>query len=97
MVRSELLEKLVQAHPHLPRHVVELALEAILNEITARLAQGHRVELRRFGNFTCRVREARMGRNPRTGEPVFMETRQILHFRAGRHILDRLNRSTLPG
>ena len=78
MVRSELLEKLVHAHPHLPRHVVELALEAILNEITARLAQGHRVELRRFGNFTCRVREARMGRNPRTGEPVFMETRQIL-------------------
>lgn len=97
MVRSELLEKLLQAHPHLPRHAVERALEAILNEITARLAQGHRVELRKFGNFTCRVREAQMGRNPRTGEPVFMETRQILHFRAGGHILDRLNRPTLPG
>ena len=97
MVRSELLEQLLQAHPHLPRHAVEAAFDTILNEIADCLAQGHRVELRRFGNFTCRVREARMGRNPRTGEPVFMETRQILHFRAGRHILDRLNRLTLPG
>ena len=94
MVRSELLEKLVQAHPHLPRHVVELALEAILNEITARLAQGDRVELRKFGNFTCRVREARMGRNPRTGEAIVVERKQILRFRAGGHILERLNRPT---
>lgn len=55
MVRSELLEKLLQAHPHLPRHMVEPALDTILNEITDRLAQGHRMELRKFGNFTCKI------------------------------------------
>lgn len=46
MVHSELLAKLLQAHPHLPRHVVERALDAMLDAITAGLAQGHRIELR---------------------------------------------------
>ena len=94
MVRSELLEQLLQAHPHLPRHAVEAAFDTILNEIADCLAQGHRVELRKFGNFTCRVREARMGRNPRTGEAIVVERKQILRFRAGGHILERLNRPT---
>ena len=96
MVRSELLEKLLLAHPHLPQHAVEAALDTILNEITNRLAQGHRVELRKFGNFTCRVREARMGHDPRTGEAIVVERKQILRFRAGGHILERLNRPTAP-
>ena len=94
MVRSELLEQMLQAHPHLPRHAVEAALDTILNEITDRLAQGHRVELRRFGNFTCRVRESRVGRNPKTGEAIVVRRKQILRFRAGGHILERLNRPT---
>ncbi len=97
MVRSELLERLLEAHPHLPRHAVELALDAMLNAITAGLAQGHRIELRKFGNFSCRVSEARMGRNPRTGEAVSVERKQILRFRAGGHILERFNRPTTPG
>ena len=94
MVRSELLEKLLLARPHLPRHVVEPALDTILNEVTDRLAKGHRVELRKFGTFTCRIRDARMDRNPKTGEAVSMESRQVLHFRAGRYLLERLNRPT---
>lgn len=97
MVRSELLEKLIKTNPHLPRHAVELALDTILSEITDRLAQGHRVELRRFGNFTCKIRNPRMGRNPRTGEAVSVESKQILRFRAGKHILERLNRPTTRG
>lgn len=96
MIRSELLEKLLQAHPHLPRHMVQPALDTILNEITDRLAQGHRVELRKFGNFTCKIREARMGRNPKTGEALHIESTQVLRFRAGGHILERLNRPTTP-
>jgi len=94
MVRSELLEKLRQAHPHLPRHAIDPALDAMLNAITAGLAQGHRIELRKFGNFTCRISDARMGRNPRTGETVSVARKRILRFRAGGHILERLNRPT---
>ena len=97
MIRSELLEKLLQAHPHLPRHMIQPALDTILNEIADRLAQGHRVELRKFGNFTCKVREARTGRNPKTGETIHVESKQILRFRAGGHLLERLNRSTTLG
>lgn len=96
MVRSELLEKLLEAHPHLPRHAVEPALDAILNAITTGLERGHRIELRKFGNFTCKVREARKGRNPKTGEAISVARKQVLRFRAGGHILGRLNRSTAP-
>ncbi|WP_042246962.1 HU family DNA-binding protein [Paracoccus sp. PAMC 22219] len=97
MVRSELLEKLLQAYPHLPRHVMQPALDTILNEITDRLAHGHRVELRKFGNFTCKIREARMGRNPKTGEALHFKSTQVLRFMAGGHILERLNRPPTPG
>lgn len=97
MVRSQLIERLVETHSHLPPPVLEAALNAILNEITNSLAAGDRVELRRFGSFTCRIRPAQMGRNPRTGQPVFMERKQVLHFKAGRYLLNRLNRPTTPG
>lgn len=97
MIRSELMEKLLLAHPHLPRQVVEAALDTILNEITDCLAQGHRVELRGFGSFSSKVREARMGRNPRTGEPLAVSPKRHMHFRASRQILERLNSPTTPG
>lgn len=96
MVRSELLEKLLQAHPHLPRHAVEPALDAILNAVTTGLARGHRIELQKFGNFTCKVREARTGRNPKTGKAISVARKQVLRFKAGGHILERLNRSNAP-
>lgn len=91
MIRSELLERLRQAYPHLPRSVVELALETILNEITDRLAQGHRAELRGFGNFSTRIWEARISRDPRTGEPVEVPPKRHLRFRASKLLQERLN------
>ena len=97
MIRSHLLEQLFQAHPHLPRHVVETALNTILDEIAESLSQGHRVELRGFGSFSSKVRVARVGRNPRTGEPVDVPPKRHMHFRASRQLLERLNRLTAPG
>ena len=97
LLRSQLIAKLVETHSHLPRPVVEAALNAILNAITTGLAHGHRVELRKFGNFTSKVQEARMASDPRTGEAVSVERKRILRFRAGGHILDRLNHPTTPG
>ena len=97
MIRSELIGKLVETHPHLSRSVVEAALNAILNEITDSLAQGQRVELRKFGNFTCRVSEPRMGRDPRNGAPVRVESKRLLHFKASKLLLEQMNRPTTPG
>lgn len=96
MIRSELLAKLRQAHPHLPSHAVETALDTILDEIAQTLSQGHRVELRGFGSFSSKVRIARLGRNPRTGEAVKVPPKRHMHFRASRQLLKRLNRSTTP-
>lgn len=97
MIRSELLAKLRQAHPHLPFHAVETALDTILDEIAETLSQGHRVELRGFGSFSSKVRIARLGRNPRTGEAVKVPPKRHMHFRASRQLLERLNRPTTPG
>ncbi|WP_373947358.1 HU family DNA-binding protein [Paracoccus marcusii] len=97
MIRSELLAKLHQAHPHLPSHVVETVLDTILDEIADTLSQGHRVELRGFGSFSSKVRIARLGRNPRTGEAVKVPPKRHMHFKGSKLLLERLNRPTTPG
>lgn len=97
MIRSEVLAKLRQAHPHLSSHAVETALDTILGEIAETLSQDHRVELRGFGSLSSKVRVARTGRNPRTGEVVDVPPKRHMHFRASRQLLERLNRPTTPG
>lgn len=97
MIRSELLVKLRQAHPHLPAHVIEKALDTILDEIAETLGQGHRVELRGFGSFFTKVRVARTGRNPRTGEAVEVLPKRHIHFRASKQLLKQLNGHPPPG
>ena len=97
MIRSELIGKLVETHPHLARPVVEAVLNAILNEIVDGLAQGQRVEIRGFGNFSSKVWGARMSRNPRNGDPVRVESKRLLHFKASKLLLEQMNQSTTPG
>lgn len=97
MIRSELLAKLRQANPYLPALVVETALNMILNEIAESLSQGHRVELPGFGSFFRKVRVARTGRNPRTGEPIEVPPKRHMQFRTSKQFLKRLNRPTTPG
>lgn len=97
MIRSQLLAELRQAHPHLSSHAVEAALDTILDEIAQTLSQGHRVELRGFGSFSSKVRAARAGRNPRTGEAVDVPPKRHMHFRASRQLLELLNRPITPG
>lgn len=96
MIRSELIGKLVETQAHLPRPVVEAALDAILNEIVDGLAQGHRVEVRGFGGFSSKVRDARIGRNPMTGEPVQVALKRHLHFKPSKLLLKQLNDFPAP-
>jgi integration host factor subunit beta len=91
MIRSELLQELHQDNPELRAEEVEQVLEIFFDEIAQRLAEGGRVELRGFGAFSTRERDARKGRNPRTGEDVDVPAKRVPYFKAGKEIRRRLN------
>ena len=91
MIKSELVQKIAEANPHLYQRDVENIIEAILDEITLALARGDRVELRGFGAFSVKARPARMGRNPRTGAQVHVSEKVVPYFKTGKEMRDRLN------
>jgi integration host factor subunit beta len=97
MTKSELLQRLAEANPHLYQRHVEGIVTAIFNEITAALARGDRVELRGFGAFSVKRRDARVGRNPRTGDSVEVAEKHVPFFKTGRQLRDRLNHSPRAG
>lgn len=92
MTKSELIAELAAANPHLRGGDVEVIVGTIFNEITAALARGDRVELRGFGAFTVKRRDARTGRNPRTGAAVPVEEKIVPFFKAGKELRERVNR-----
>ena len=97
MIKSELIQKVAAANPHLYQRDVERIVNVILEEIIAALARGDRVELRGFGAFTIKHRSARQGRNPRTGETVFVEEKFVPFFKTGKELRERLNRDHSDG
>lgn len=91
MIRSELIQKLAEDNPHLYHRDVERIVSTIFDEITDAMARGERVELRGFGAFSVKRRDARTGRNPRTGETVDVDEKHVPFFKAGKLLRDRLN------
>jgi integration host factor subunit beta len=91
MIRSELLQELHKDNPELRAEEIEQVVDIFFDEIAQRLAEGGRVELRGFGAFSTREREARSGRNPRTGDAVDVPAKRVPYFKAGKEIRERLN------
>ena len=91
MIKSELIARLAERHPHLYLRDVERAVSAVFEQVSAALARGERVELRGFGSFSVRRREARVGRNPATREHVEVGAKAMAYFRTGRRLRQRLN------
>lgn len=91
MIRSELIQKIADENPHLYQRDVERIVNTVFNEITDAMAGGNRVELRGFGAFSVKKRDARTGRNPRTGETVMVEEKHVPFFKTGKLLRDRLN------
>ena len=91
MIRSELIQKIAEENPNLHQRDVERIVNTIFSEITDAMAAGNRVELRGFGAFSVKKRDARVGRNPRTGERVDVEEKHVPFFKAGKLLRDRLN------
>jgi integration host factor subunit beta len=91
MTKSELILRIGELNPHLYHRDVERIVTTIFEEITDALAQRERVELRGFGAFSVKFRDARRGRNPRTGETVAVEQKVVPFFKTGKELRDRLN------
>ncbi len=91
MIKSELVQKIADENPHLYQRDVERIVGTIFDEIIEAMANGHRVELRGFGAFSVKKRDARVGRNPRTGESVQVDEKYVPFFKTGKLLRDRLN------
>lgn len=91
MIRSELIQKLGEENPGLSLQEVERIVDLFFREIVDRLSSGGRVELRGFGAFSVKNRPSRSGRNPRTGDAVFVEEKWVPFFKTGKELRERLN------
>ena len=91
MIRSELVQLLAKDNPELSAKEIEKIVSIFFDEISERLAQGGRVELSGFGALSTRGRDARTGRNPRTGETVSVQAKRVPYFKPGKEMRQRLN------
>lgn len=94
MTKSELIQRIAELNPHLYHRDVERIVTTIFDEISEALALGDRVELRGFGAFSVKQRDARIGRNPRTGAAVHVAEKHIPFFKTGKLLRERMNESS---
>ncbi len=90
MTKSELIQRLSKRYPHLYQRDIEVLVNTMFDEITKALATGNRVELRGFGAFSVREREARAARNPKNGAMVSVGSRNAIYFRTGKELRERI-------
>ena len=91
MVKSELILRIADANLQLPLKDVERIVCIIFEKITDALERGDRVELRGFGVFSTKQRSARVGRNPKTGEPVQIDAKNFPLFKVGKELHGLIN------
>ena len=91
MIKSQLIKRLLNKNPHLIQKDVEKITSLILETVTSTLADEGRIEIRGFGSLSVRKRNAKNGRNPKTGESVFVPEKKVPIFKSGKGLRDRLN------
>jgi integration host factor subunit beta len=91
MTKAELILMLTRRQTQLSFDDVELSVNAILGHITNALSNNTRIEIRGFGVFAIRHRPPRVGRNPKTGEPVSLPAKFVPHFKPGKELRERVN------
>lgn len=91
MTRSELIERMAEKQHQLALKDVELAVKAIIDELSCALAAGGRVEIRGFGSFSLHYRAPRIGRNPKTGDMVDLSGKYVPYFKPGKELRERVN------
>lgn len=97
MTRSELIDLIASQQTQLSTKDVELAVKLMIDHMAESLAVGERIEIRGFGSFSLHYREPRRGRNPKTGDSVELEGKYVPHFKPGKELRERVNRSLKSG
>ncbi len=90
MTKSDLIEAVSDTSRDWTKKNVEAAVNTIFDAMSDALTRGERIEIRGLGTFRVKERNARVGRNPKTGAPVEIPPRRVPHFIAGKRLKDRV-------
>jgi integration host factor subunit beta len=93
MTKTELMDRVAERDP-LPKYQTEAVVTSVLQCMRDALRAGDKVELRGFGSFRRRHRQARVGRNPKTGDTVQIPATQVPRFTAGKALRVLVNQPT---
>jgi integration host factor subunit beta len=93
MTKSVLIEKIAEKVEGLSKKQTEVIVETIFDSIKEALASGGKVEIRGFGNFKLRSRNARKARNPKTGEAVEVPPKKVPYFKVGKELREMVNKN----
>ena len=91
MTKSGLIEAVAEKTPHISKKDTEIVVNTIFDSMTQALKKGERVEIRGFGSFQVKIREAREGRNPETGEPVHISAKRTPFFKVGKELKEMVD------
>jgi integration host factor subunit beta len=93
VTKSELIESLAARFSSLPPRDIESAVKVLIEYMSDALSGGRRIEIRGFGSFSLHYRPPRIGRNPKTGASVPLESKYVPHFRPGKELRDRVDKA----
>ena len=91
MTKSELIELIARKQPQFSSKDIELVVKTLLEHMVSALSTGERIEIRGFGSFSLHYRPSRIGRNPKSGEPVSLSAKYVPHFKPGKDLRERVN------
>jgi integration host factor beta subunit len=91
MTKSGLIESVAEKTPHISKRDTEIVVNTIFESMAQALKIGDRIEIRGFGSFQVKIREAREGRNPKTGEPVHISAKRTPFFKVGKELKEMVD------
>ncbi|MBK4765397.1 MAG: integration host factor subunit beta [Pantoea sp. Brub] len=91
MTKSDLIEKLTGQYEHISAKIIEHTVKNIIEHMIHALSQGKRIEIRGFGSFSLHYRMPRIGRNPKTGEKIYLNGKYVPYFKPGKALKKRVN------
>ena len=96
MTKHELIDEVARLYPRYSRRDAEVIVNAVFDSMGDALHAGNRIEIRGFGSFVVKSRDARDGRNPKTGRLVSVPAKQVPFFKVGKELRLRVDAGPVP-